>query len=251
MRRVLLACFSILLLMVALVTVGCKDNIPQSELDRFIDWSRQVETSALEDTLKIIGESESEHAIHADYVLGNYYYEKASAKAAESGWNEPPVPALLEEAQVYLERAVERDSTFIEALVNLGSLWDDRSQQMSARKTRVEREETAKMYYNMALTLVPEDEKARCNLGSLYMRKRDPSHAIAEFKTVLEYNPKSALAHYNLAIMFAEAKIYREAISEWKLAAKYDTVGDIAERSKANIDIVGELMKAETPKNIQ
>ena len=31
----------------------------------------------------------------------------------------------------------------------------------------------------------------------------------------LAWEPEYALAHYNLAIMFAEAEIYREAINEW------------------------------------
>ena len=59
--------------------------------------------------------------------------------------------------------------------------------------------------------------------------------------------PKSALAHYNLAIMFAEAKIYREAIAEWELASKYDPDGDIGDRSRENIKIVKDLMNAPAP----
>ena len=64
---------------------------------------------------------------------------------------------------------------------------------------------------------------------------------------MLEHDPESALAHYNLAIMFAEQKIYREALREWELAAKYDPDGDIGERSRANIQIVKDLMNAPDP----
>ena len=48
------------------------------------------------------------------------------------------VGALLDSAEVYFSRAVERDSTFIEALVNLGSVWDDRSERTSDRSARQE-----------------------------------------------------------------------------------------------------------------
>jgi hypothetical protein len=70
---------------------------------------------------------------------------------------------------------------------------------------------------------------------------------MAEFQKVLEYHPQSALAHYNMAIMFAESKIYREALVEWELASKYDPDGDIGERSRENIKIVKDLMNAPTP----
>ena len=48
--------------------------------------------------------------------------------------------------------------------------------------------------------------------------------------------------------MFAEAKIYREAIREWELAAKYDPDGDIGERSRDNIKIVQDLANAKPPR---
>ena len=147
-------------------------------------------------------------------------------------------------------KSIARDSTFIEALVNLGSVWDDRSEQMGSRADRDVRIANARKYYEMALAVDPADEKARCNLGSLYLRQRQTKEALREFETALEYNPKSSLAHYNLAIMFAEAKIYREAIREWEQAVKYDPDGDIGQRSRENIKIVEDLMNAPPPEHL-
>ena len=79
----------------------------------------------------------------------------------------------------------------------------------------------------------PNDEKARCNLGALYKRQT-PEKAMEEFLAVLDHDPKSALAHYNLAILFATQKIYSEAMRELDLAVKYDPHGDIGQRSSAN-----------------
>ena len=72
-----------------------------------------------------------------------------------------------------------------------------------------------------------------------------------EFQKTLEYNPGSALAHYNMAIVFAESKIYREAIVEWEKAVDSDKDGDIGARSRENIKIVKELMNAPVPDNVQ
>ena len=155
--------------------------------------------------------------------------------------------SMLDSAEVYFNLAVAQDSTFIEPMVNLGSIWDDRAETIGNRDQYDERIAEANKFYSMALEVDPSDEKARCNLGSLYLRQRRASDALAEFQKTLEYNPESSLAHYNIAIMFAEAKIYREALNEWGLASKYDPDGDIGERSRATIEIVHDLMNAPTP----
>jgi len=137
------------------------------------------------------------------------------------------------------------DSTFVEAYVNLGALWDDRADMMASRQERQHREEMAEQMYLAALEIRPYDEKARCNLGSLYKRQNDFARAMDEYLAVLEHDPHSALARYNLAILFATQRIYREAIREFELAVKYDAGGDIGERSRDNIEIIEDLMETE------
>ena len=230
---------------------GCKEDAPMSELDRFVAWSTGLERDAMVDTLQTIITAGGDQAKYANYVMGNYIYEQAADSAAVYGWGEAPVPGMLDIAETYLAAAVESDTTFVEALVNLGSLWDDRSQQISVREDRIERMKNAEDYYKRALRIDPSDEKARCNLGGLYLRKRRTQEAMDEFQKALEYNPDSALAHYNMAIVFAESKIYREAIVEWEKAVDKDKDGDIGARSRENIKIVKELMNAPVPDNVQ
>ena len=88
-------------------------------------------------------------------------------------------------------------------------------------------------------------------LVTLFLRQRRTKEALAEFQKVLEYDSKSPLAHYNMAIMFAEAKIFKEAIHEWELAAKYDPDGDIGQRSRDNVKIVQDLLNAPDPTNLK
>jgi tetratricopeptide (TPR) repeat protein len=226
---------------------GCKDQAPQSDLDRFIARTAQMEGPALQTTMRSIVGGATPDAKFANYVLGNTFYAEATDSSQAAGWNDGKVNALLDSAEVYFNRAVAQDSTFIEALVNLGSLWDDRAQQMSPSEVRDERLANAERFYKSALKTDPSDEKARCNLGALYMRQRRTQDALTEFQTAIANDGQSSLAHYNLAIIFAEAKIYREAIVEWELASKFDPQGDIGDRSRDNIKIVRDLMNAPTP----
>ena len=251
MRRILMTISALVLLALAVGFSGCKDGVPQTELDRFI-----AEMSALEEApqmaqLRDLAKGSDPRAVYANYMIGNNYYLKAGDKARNEGWNGGEVNALLDSAEVYFNLAVAQDSTFIEAMVNLGSLWDDRSEQMGNRDDRELRVGKAKEYYNLALTVDPNDEKARCNLGALFLRQRLTDQALKEFQTVLAHNPRSGLAHYNMAIMFAEQKIYREAVVEWELAVKYDPDGDIGARSRENIKIVKDLMAAPIPDSVK
>ena len=244
MYRKLLLTLWVLLALTA-VLAGCKDEeVTETALDAFVARIGDLTAEAMNDTLMVLAAGGAPNNAYANYLLGNYVYGEASDAAVGVGWGDPGVNALMDSAEVYFNIAVSQDSTFLEPMVNLGSLWDDRAEQMGSRAVRDSRLAEAKKYYELALSVDPSDEKARCNLGSLYLRQRRVMEAKTEFLKVLEYDEQSPLAHYNLAIMFAEQKIYREAIAEWKLASEYDPDGDIGQRSRDNVQIVQDLMNA-------
>jgi len=251
MKRFSISVFVAALVFLVVAATGCKDGTPQSELDRFISEMNLLDETARTARLQELAGGETSQAAFANYMIGNEFYQQAGEAARDKGWNDGTVNALLDSAEVYLDLAVDRDSTFVEAMVNLGSLWDDRSDQMGNRQEREKRLTKAREYYDLALSVDPNDEKARCNLGALYLRQRKTGDALAEFQKVLDHDPHSSLAHYNLAIMFAEQKIYREAIVEWELAAKYDPDGDIGQRSRDNIKIVKDLMNSPAPDKVK
>jgi len=238
---------------------GCMTQTEQSAAGRFLSRYEDLPVAVREESLRVLTQGPGLHSAFAYYGLGNLFYSAATETAQAAGWDADPVYALLDSAQSNFELAVARDSTLIEAYVNLGSLWDDRSAQLGngfqEQRQRQDFQKTAEGMYLKALAIDPDDEKANCNLGALYLKMREgnqPLHdkAMARFLHVLDVNPKSALAHYNLAIMFAEEKIYREAITEWEAAAKADPKGDIGERSRANIKIVQDLLNAKVPENL-
>ena len=246
MRRVVAIGFMVVMVGMGFLS-GCKDGPPLTELEMFVKGTAEFEGQALEDTLRVIAQGQAPYNSYANFMLGNIFYASATDSAQFGGWINPGAQAMLDTAEVYFNLAVAQDSTFIEPLVNLGSIWDDRAEIISNRQEYDKCIAEASRHYNLALDIDPTDEKARCNLGSLYLRQRRTSEAMAEFNKTLELNPESALAHYNIAIMFAEAKIYREAIAEWELASKFDPDGDIGDRSRDNIKIVNDLLNTPAP----
>ncbi len=237
-------------LLTGLIFTGCRDQVPLSAIDRFQLRCEKMGADVRADSLRILAAGDPPTAVFANYELGNSFYRTAGDSAIAIGWDNDLVEGLLDSAEFYFNRAVALDSTFIEALVNLGSLWDDRADQVADQREKHERLVKARELYHRALEIDPTDEKAGCNLGSLHLRQRHTAEALAQFQRVIEQHPKSALARYNLAIMFAESKIYREAIREWELAAKYDPKGDIGARSRENVKIVKELLEAKPPEEV-
>ena len=242
-------------MIIMLVVIGatillgaCNRDLPPSELDLFIDRIEVLALDAAFDTLYALAAGPPPQSTYAKYELGNIYYSQAADSARTRGWNDETAKAHLDSAQIWFEAAVAADTTFVEAYVNLGALWDDRADMMAGRQERQVRIATAQSMYEKALALKPNDEKARCNLGSLYKRQNNFEGAMQQYLMVLEHDPKSSLAHYNLAILFATQKIYREAVREFELAVKYDPDGDIGDRSHDNIKIIRDLMEAETAK---
>lgn len=233
--------------LLVVVAGGCKEGAPQSELEAFMARVDALDGQARQDTLRALAAGNGRYALYADYLIGNDFYGQADQKAMAVGWDDPAVAAALDSAEVHFLACTGRDSTFLEAYVNLGSLWDDRAQTQSSRALRDHKLETARGYYEKALQIDPTDEKALCNLGSLYLNQRKTAEALDTFEKVLEHNPNSALAHYNLAIMFAETKIYREALVEFEAAAKADPDGDIGQRARDNVKIIQDLMNAPDP----
>jgi len=232
------------LLAMSVILAGCQKQGDPAQLDQFLARAQKLPAPQREALLRQTIGGGGRQAVFAHYALGNQFYDAAndsSAAGATGG-----AAALLDSARWHFEQAV-LDTTFVEAQVNLGSVWDDMADLGGAQAERQTRLEKAESAYRRALALRPADEKARCNLGALYVKKRQYPEAITQFRQALVDHPRSALAHYNLAILFAETKIYREAMAEWSAAAKADPKGDIGRRSLANVKIVEQMMSAQEP----
>lgn len=247
-KRMITGLVLVLALAAALPLAGCKESDEPSNIDRALASFRELPEAEQEPALREFATSDDPDAKYAWYELGNLYYRRAAEEQVEPGEGSlTGSNALLDSSLVFFTRATDRDSTFVEALVNAGLIWDDvcDGRTPEARQAMMK----AVKLYDRAIAQQPDDEKARCNLGALYFRKHQPKSALENFQAVLDADPESALAHFNLAIMFADSKMYREAIAEWELAAKYDD-GEIRDRATENIRVMKELMESEIPENL-
>ncbi len=247
-RSLVMAAAAILICATGLLA-GCRADVPLTDLQRMQTSFRALPESEREPALRKFLEETDSQRHYALYELGNIYYERAGAVLSEPGSDPRERPALLDSALTFFSAAVRRDSTFVEAWVNQGSVWEDLAG--TPGRSFKEVREKAGECYRRAIELRPEDEKARCNLGALFYSQRLYEEALAEFRAVLQYDPDSPLAHYNMAILFAETKLYAEAIREWEAAAKNDPEGDVGIRSRENIRIIKDMMEAEIPEQLR
>ncbi len=155
------------------------------------------------------------------FSLGNLYFDQGQ----------------LDSAVAHLKMVSEQKPEFIGGWLNLGSVYDELGQL-----------DQAVVAYGKALAIDSKDEKTLCNLGGVYFKKRQIDKALENFKSALLANPRSQLAHYNIAILFADAGIYREAKVEWQKAVDLDKASDLGQRSAENIKIIEQLESTETPK---
>lgn len=236
-------------LVLLVACVGCNNQKDFSVTERVLEQYRKLPLEERDPALRKLALEDSLNAKYAFFELGNLFYDQARESTLPPGDGSlSGTNALLDSTLTYYQFAVDRDSTFIEPLVNMGLVWDNMADGRSAAARTAMG--TAMDLYERAIAINPADEKARCNLGSLLLRRQDRAGAIDQFRAVLVEDPKSALAHYHLASMFAESRIYKEAIKEWELAVKYDSEGDIRERSQENIRIIHELLNSDIPESV-
>lgn len=206
----------IALIFVAPAAIAGSGDLPeadQARLDAAADDTARVEI------LKgIVAERPQDAAAH--YQLGNAWYDVGQ----------------LDQAIASYRDALALDQELVGAYVNLGSALDEMGELNDALTA-----------YEAALKLQPDDPRTLCNIGGVYFQKKRMEKAIEHFQRALEVDPQSQLAHYNMAIAFADSEIYDEAIVEWKAAVAIDPDSDIGQRSADNIEIIQQMLAAETP----
>ena len=239
----------IMLFLVMGMLSGCND-VTKSELDLVLDPIREMPEAEQQAALQLFITENPEQAHYGLWELGNIMYDKAGVmKTAQKGVITLECKALLDSALVFYDLAAAADTMFVHAYANAGLVWDELGEMRSieSRNAVVQ----AEKYYLKAIEVDSTEVNSRVNLGSLLFKKKDLTGAIKQYQTVLDNDPECAIAHYKLGIMFAETKIYKEAIVEWKLAAKYDPDGDVGKISRENIQVIDDLMNSDTPEELK
>ena len=158
MRRIIAGVVPVVLVTMALATLSScrKETPPQSDLDRFVYRYKALPVTEQVDSLRALVNLPGQNGTFATFQLGNAFYGMASDSAAAEGWNNLGARAYLDSSEIYLEKAIARDSSFVEAYVNLGSLCDDRANIVLPGVDRLESLERAQVLYERALKISPE-----------------------------------------------------------------------------------------------
>ena len=113
-----------------------------------------------------------------------------------------------EKSLEYLEMALQKDSTYVEAWYQLARYYTKESNYLKARNL-----------LNHALQIDPLHEKSHSRLGMIYYYLSNPDLARASYQTALALNPDDFNTHYNLGeLYYTQLEDTAQALKEYKSA---------------------------------
>jgi len=144
-----------------------------------------------------------------------------------------------------LNKAIELDSSYVEAWYQLARYYMELREYKQAREYLLmaleinplhgksqsrlgmvyyylDNFELSEKSYQTALALNPSDFNTRYNLGELYYIENDSIKAIREFKRTLEYNPGHIDANFKLGLLLLSNGMTKEAILHFEQAIHND-----------------------------
>jgi len=143
-----------------------------------------------------------------------------------------------EDAKDLLTKAIALNPKYVEAMVNLGGLYSDQEQHQEAIK-----------WFEKALSLDPENCKARSNLGNSYYAEQRYPDAMFEYRRAIEKDPSCCSAMYNVAVAFADAGLFRDAVTYWKKVEQVCPGTDAARSARENINILDRFTQPPAQQN--
>jgi TPR repeat/Tetratricopeptide repeat len=123
-------------------------------------------------------------------------------------------PNTHDEAIAIYLRVIELEPDHAAAHINLGTLFYNRQNFVSAEK-----------HYRLAIKSDPRYALAYFDLGNVLDETERVQDAIAAYRTAVQLAPTYADAHYNLALAFERAGEPRHALAHWQAYAKLDRIG--------------------------
>jgi tetratricopeptide (TPR) repeat protein len=164
------------------------------------------------------------------FQLGNTYYSMGAA-SGESDADQ--AKAYYDSAVAEYTRAVDIDSTYSKAYVNMGLAYEAAGRKPDARRV-----------LRRAVQVNPQDVLAHCHLGQIEQSYGNYAEAVQLYRRALEIDPNSAQAHYNLGLAFAETKVFREAMIEWEKVIVLDPNGELGQTAAENVRMIRQYVDA-------
>jgi tetratricopeptide (TPR) repeat protein len=189
-------------------TAHAAEEILGGKLEKKVktDAATQAEIARLE---KQVAADRKNYRLH--YQLGNAYQDAGQE----------------EKARAEYETALQLNPKYLEAMVNLGGLYAD-----------LDRHDDAIAHFEKALGIDPKNCKARSNLGNSYYALERYPDAMFEYRRAIELDPKCYTALYNIAVAFADAGLFREAVTYWARVEKVAPGTEAARSARENIQLL-------------
>ena len=138
-------------------------------------------------------------------------------------------------AAAAFESLLDVDPNNVEAVVHYGLALED-----------LRRFDEARLEYEKATELAPDDPLPFINLGSLlYFHSRETYAAKEALMRALEIDPKNADAHFNLGVLFADANMFGEAKVEWERVLELAPDGPARALAQENLERIRPLVEAD------
>jgi tetratricopeptide (TPR) repeat protein len=123
-------------------------------------------------------------------------------------------PAAQSEALAAYQKVLEFQPDHAAAHINLGTLYYNRQDFVSAEK-----------HYRAALQSDPRYALAYFDLGNVLDETGRVQEGIQTYKMAIQLAPTYADAHYNLALAYEKTREPRKALKHWQAYIKLDTTG--------------------------
>ncbi len=133
-------------------------------------------------------------------------------------------PSTHDEAIAIYLRVLEHEPDHAAAHINLGTLYYNRHDFLSAEQ-----------HYRMAVKSDSRYALAYFDLGNVLDETDRVQDAIASYRTALQLAPTYADAHYNLALALERTGQARQALIHWRAYAKLDRIGPWAVHARNRI----------------
>lgn len=181
------------------------------------------------DYLRKLGQGKPNDA-SVPFHVGNAYYSLGLSLPQEDNSR---AMAYYDSAVTAYQHAVELDSTYSKAYVNMGLAYDAELRRADARRV-----------LRKAIEVNPKDVLAYCHLGQIEASFGDYGEAVRLYEEALDLDPNSAQAHYNLGLAFAETKVFKEALVEWERVVALDPDGELGKTASENVRLLRQYLEA-------
>lgn len=141
-------------------------------------------------------------------------------------------PGTHEEAVRTYLRVLELEPDHAAAHINLGTLYYNRQDFVSAEK-----------HYRSAVAADSRYALAYFDLGNVLDETGRVDEAIASYRTAIQLAPTYADAHYNLALAYERQGEARQALQHWKTYLKLDNTGPWAVHARNQVARILEADK--------